>query len=217
MMNAREGLACIVSACAVAACNPLSQQAEPPHQVAVAEERDAQPALVPVQGSDAETQGGRETVQTSTATIDWDAARTDLASRGQSDTGRSFQIESGAAAPPVPVLLPTGIVSPASADRPIYRGVAVGYFAKSPGADYDITISGTNEWYSGGTEGRDAPATEAVFTRTMSGAQVSLNRYGAAYLIEFDCNRATGAAANACIGEAEAMSVANQLVIAGSR
>jgi len=175
--------------------------------------------VIPVQGNDVVTRGGRETVASSEATIDWASARSDLAASGRAESGdvAAFQIASGPDAPPVPVLLPSGIVRPANADRPTYRPLDDGYYAKYPGVAYDLTVSGTNEWYSGGTQDREDPAAEMVFTATMTGAQVALNRYGAAYLMEFECNRAAGFDANGCIDEVEALAVAEQLVITGSR
>jgi len=173
--------------------------------------------LVPVQRQETETRSGRETVRQSTATIDWESARNDLAARGRSAEGVAFQIESGAAAPPVPVLLPSGQVRSAGADRPRYRALDDGYFAKYPGLDYDLVISGTNEWFSGGSRGTEAVASDAVFTRTITGAQVALNRYGAAYLLEFECREAEGRDPSACIDEDEALAVAEQLVITGTR
>ncbi|MEO1407714.1 MAG: hypothetical protein AAFV54_14680, partial [Pseudomonadota bacterium] len=75
-----------------------------------------------------------------TAAIDWQAARADLA--GTSETDESVvQVQSGGSSPPVPVLLPTGIVVPQSeGGGPTYRPTTDGYFATYPGPRYDIVV-----------------------------------------------------------------------------
>ncbi|MEL6284729.1 MAG: hypothetical protein AAFQ18_00835 [Pseudomonadota bacterium] len=175
--------------------------------------------LVPAQGEDATTASGRTAVTESSSTIDWDAARRDMASGTEESFGteRSVQIQSGDDAPPVPVLLPSGLVRPAGASRPTFRAMDDGYFAKYPGVAYDIVVSGTNQWFSGGAGEREDLIDDLVFTRTMTGAQVALNRYGAAYLVEFECNERSGAEISGCITETEALDVASRLVVTGSR
>jgi len=77
-----------------------------------------------------------------------------------------------------------------------------------------VIVNGTNEVI--GTRG-DGPRDETMkYTATAAGAQVSLSRYGADYLVEFECytiNPATGT----CIEEDEAIEVAESLVIRGTR
>ena len=199
---------------AVASCSPA---VEPVDTADTDAGLTGEVVIVPAQSVDAETRAGRETVVTNAARIDWDSARRDLASRSRSLEDGAFQIESGPEAPPVPVLLPSGIVRSAGAARPSYRALDDGYFAKYPGVEYDLTVSGTNEWFAGGATGRDLANSDMTFTQTITGGQVALNRYGAAYLLEFECNRTAGVDANACIDEAEALDVATRLVITGSR
>ena len=79
-----------------------------------------------------------------------------------------------------------------------------------------MTISGTNQVFSG----NGAPATdtgEMRFRTTAAGAMVTLSRYGADYLVEFECNGAAGALGDACVSEEEALEVAQNLVIAATR
>ncbi len=209
------GTLLILAGCGEAALT--DPEARAPARSDATAEQVAEPELVPVQGQETETPRARETVQRDTATIDWTAARNDLAARGLAAEGQAFQIESGASAPPVPVLLPSGLVRPASAERPAYRALSDGYFARYPGPEYDVIISGTNEWFSGGAGGRDTPVGDAVFTRTLTGAQVALNRYGAAYLVEFECRDAEGRAPGDCISEEEALAIARDLQIIGTR
>lgn len=154
----------------------------------------------------------------STAGIDWEAARRDMASVPSSEREQgSFQVESGSAAAPVPVLLPTGIVVPQSAEGGVrFKPMSDGYFATYPGVDYDIVVNGTNEIIGARDAGGTAADTEPAFESTASGAQVVFSRYGADYLIEFECKNATGASPT-CISEDEALEIARKLVIAGTR
>lgn len=159
--------------------------------------------------------GGPKAGTDMTAAIDWAAARADIASAGEADQ-RFVQIQSGSVAPPVPVLLPTGIVTAQSEGGGVmFRPTADGYFASYPGARYDVVMHGTNQvtTVNGEATARDDAS---VFTATIAGAQVALSRYGADYLIEFECNEFTQGS-DTCIEEAEALAVAENLVLAGSR
>ena len=158
-----------------------------------------------------------EAVET-TATIDWEAARRDMASVPGDERGTgAFQVQSGAEAAPVPVLLPTGIVVPQSAEGGVkFQPMSDGYFATYPGVDYDIVVNGSNEVVGARDSGDISGDTEPAFVATASGAQVAFSRYGADYLIEFECKNSSGAAPT-CIGEDEALEIARKLVIAGTR
>ena len=154
----------------------------------------------------------------STASIDWEAARRDMASTPSSSRETTgFQVEAQGSAPPVPVLLPTGIVVPQGAESGVrFQPMSDGYFATYPGIDYDIIVNGTNEVLE--VPGDSAPAedTALTYTPTMTGAQVSFSRYGADYLVEFECKSIEGGEAD-CISEDEALNVTRKLVIAGTR
>lgn len=154
------------------------------------------------------------------AEIDWSAARTDLAasppmSRSVDGSDAAFQVQSGGDAPPVPVLLPTGIVSVQRAGAsPSFRQQEDGYFARYPGVAYDITVHGTN--VIADVPGMEIKRDETVsFAAMMDGAQVSLSRYGADYLVTFECRAAGGG--ETCVSEDEALEVARGLVIVGTR
>lgn len=153
----------------------------------------------------------------STANIDWEAARADMASTSSESRETGFQVASGGSAPPVPVLLPTGIVIPQGAESGVrFQPMSDGYYAAYPGVDYDIIVNGTNE-VIGAAEG-DAASEDSVllFTPTMTGAQVSFSRYGADYLVEFECKSIENGEAS-CIEEQEALDLTQRLVIAGTR
>lgn len=148
------------------------------------------------------------------ATIDWTAARNDVASN--SGTSGNFMTASQEGdPPPVPVMLPTGIVLPQGAESDVkFQPLSDGYFAFYPGTDYNIVVNGTNEII-----GDRAPGTTDTpmrFIPTMSGAQVAFTKYGADYLIEFECTAAEGAHAD-CISEDDALSIADSLVAVRSR
>lgn len=198
----------------IAACGPEPNEPEPA-ETATPEPPAATPVPAPEPASELTDQPDRPEALARVASIDWTAARTDLASQPSDVTPQAFQVESGDLAPPVPVLLPTGIVTAQTVEGrgPTYQPLDDGYFASYPGPVYSVTISGTNVVYD--TNGEDAGDMDAVFVPTMTGGQVSLSRYGADYLIEFEC--VGPGAGNACIDEAEALDVARGLVIAGSR
>ncbi len=151
-----------------------------------------------------------------TSSIDWAAARADRTASG-GEAEQLVQAQSGGVQPPVPILLPTGIVSVQSATGggPVFRQMSDGYVASYPGALYDIVVNGTNQVAA--IDGQQVqPRGEPVFTATVAGAQVALSRYGADYLVEFECHE-TDEETGTCIGEAEALQVAESLVVAGSR
>lgn len=161
----------------------------------------------------------RPTVEAASATIDWAAARADLASASAGEEASGFQIQSGDQAPPVPVLIVPSSARPASAtgETPRFRELPDGYFAHYPGDAYDVTVSGTNEVFATGSGAGARDPDTIRYQATASGAIVSLTRYGADYMVEFECNGLEGTAGEACIDEDEALDVARQLIIAGSR
>lgn len=149
--------------------------------------------------------------------IDWEAARRDLAARGEADT--SFNIQSGSSAPPVPVLLPSGPVRTASAGgpQPQFRPVPDGYFAVFPGEEYNLIVNGTNEVTDapGGSPG-DGESEDLRFVETSTGAMVTFSRYGADYMVEFEC-LGSGEEGGSCITEDEALTAAEEIVISGTQ
>ena len=154
-------------------------------------------------------------VESSPATIDWAAARADVASHSSEDANGNFSVAAQGDAPPVPVMLPTGIVLPQGAESDVkFQNLTDGYFAFYPGTDYNIVVNGTNEVI--GDRAPDVTDTAPRFMDTMSGAQVAFTKYGADYLIEFECTHAEGENAD-CISEEDALSVAESLVPVRSR
>ena len=148
------------------------------------------------------------------ATIDWTAARDDVASNAGS-SGNFMTASQEGDPPPVPVMLPSGIVLPQGAESDVkFQPLSDGYFAFYPGTDYNIIVNGTNEII--GERAPDTTETPMRFIPTMSGAQVAFTKYGADYLIEFECTVADGEHAD-CISEEDALSIADSLVAVRSR
>lgn len=200
----------------VAACGDVVNRGGEPDPAPAPEAPPAETETAPAEAAPEPFEpAARPSVRPESARIDWPAARRDLAERPADAETANFGIESGGSAPPVPVLLPTGIVTPQGAGQPAYRPLNDGYYANYPGTDYDITVSGTNRVY-GSAEGAEDTAGMS-FERMAAGAQVSLSRYGADYLVEFECKGYAGARGDNCVSEEDALQIARDLVIAGTR
>lgn len=145
------------------------------------------------------------------ATINWDAARADLAKR-PSDAPVSVQSVGVEGPPPVPMLLPSGIALPAS-DRPTPPVVtADGYFATYHLPKYDAIVNGSKRSYAAAGQAAQGDKEAMKFTTGEASAQMSFSRYGADYLIEFECREVDGG--DNCITEAEAKEFAESLFVA---
>lgn len=177
----------------LAACGSESQEAAAPEQLT-----------------------GGDTPEAETRAIDWSAAR--RARIEAIDAGQSADIvtvQGNGVGSPVPVLLPTGIVMPQS-ESPTYAPSSDGYFARYPGARYDVIVNGTNEVFGDSAPDMTDEARQTmVFTPIEAGAQISFSRFGADYLIEFECRVLDGE--DSCITEEEAMDVAEGLFVAAAQ
>lgn len=151
------------------------------------------------------------------AAIDWEAARRDLAARPLEDREGSFQVASGDAAPPVPVFLPSAPVSVQGGESDVrFQPMSDGYYAFFPGEKYDTVVNGTNKVIAAPGEEKAARDEAFNFQPTMTGAQIAFSRYGADYLVEFECKELTNGVP-ACITQEEAEAFATDLVISGTR
>lgn len=149
--------------------------------------------------------------------IDWEAARRDLAARPIEEREGSFQIASGDAAPPVPVFLPSAPVSVQGGDSDVrFQPMSDGYYAFFPGEAYDTVVNGTNKVIAAPGEEKSDRTEAFNFQPTMTGAQIAFSRYGADYLVEFECKELTNGVP-ACITQEEAEAFAQDLVISGTR
>lgn len=159
--------------------------------------------------------------------IDWDGARADLAP--SVSRGAVSPQSVGQPAAKVPVLVPGRnaiarsapppgelVTTQSAGSEPIIRQTDDGYFAFYPGAAYNVTINGTNQYVETDEIERTNPDREPKFSVTMAGAQVWLTRYGADYLIEFECN-ILEEGTDTCIDEATAMDMADRLIVVESQ
>jgi len=210
-MSLKYCLAIVSAAALVSACDQLSNEPAAPSSGSAqidATASPAAPAALPNVGPRADAM--------QTAQIDWTSAREDLTGQ-EKGSDELVTIASSAEPAAVPVLLPTGIVTPASAERGVmFRQTSDGYFASYPGEAYDIVINGTN-LIAGTPDANAVRTSEAVFTSSLAGAQLSLSRYGADYLIEFECNIALTPGNDTCITEDEAYEMADKLIVVGTR
>ena len=210
-----HGLAAM-AAMTFTACEPATESPPPPPPMEASGEalldQQADAQKVEIQAAQAEDENIAEA---STARINWRKAREDFAAQSGSEEPLVSIANAGETPPPVPVLLPTGgPVSVAGDGGPRFKQTADGYYAVYKYENYDVIVNGTNEVI--GDRDRRRRGNDLIFTATAAGAQVALSRYGADYLVEFECyviNPATGT----CIEEAEAMGVAESLVIRGTR
>ncbi|MBF20295.1 MAG: hypothetical protein CME88_18170 [Hirschia sp.] len=158
---------------------------------------------------------GGDTPKAETRSIDWAAAR--QARIEAIEAGKSADIvtvQSNGAGSPVPVLLPTGVVMPQNAS-PTYAPSSDGYFAHYPGPKYYIIVNGTDEVFGdSAADMNEDERANMVFTAMEAGAQVSFSRYGADYLIEFECRILDGE--ENCISQEEALDVAKGLFVAAA-
>jgi hypothetical protein len=147
-----------------------------------------------------------------TSTINWDAARADLAKRPASVQGVTIQSAGNSGPPPVPMLLPSGVVSAQSADRPTPPVVTDdGYFATYHLAKYDAIVNGSNKAYTSG-QAAAGNKEEMKFQTGEASASLSFQKYGASYTIDFECRQVDGG--DSCITEKEAKDFANSLFVA---
>jgi hypothetical protein len=167
------------------------------------------PAATDEQNAQVASAGGPPAVA---GAIDWESARADAAKR-PADVVVPQSVGSDPLT--VPMLLPGGIVQTAS-DRPTPPRVTKdGYFATYHLPRYDAIVNGSSKAYQAGAA---APATdkeEMKFTTVEAGAQLAFSRYGADYVIEFECREVDSP--EGCITEAQAKEFADSLFVAASR
>jgi hypothetical protein len=145
------------------------------------------------------------------ATIDWETARADAAKR---PTDVVVPQSVGSEPLTVPMLLPGGIVQAAS-DRPTPPRVTKdGYYATYHLPRYDVIVNGSSKAYAVGGQPA-ADKTEMKFQTVEAGAQLSFSRYGADYVIDFECREVDSP--EGCITEAQAKEFAETLFVAASR
>ncbi len=146
------------------------------------------------------------------AAIDWETARADAAKR-PADVVVPQSV--GSEPLTVPMLLPGGIVQTAS-DRPTPPRVTKdGYYATYHLPRYDVIVNGSSKAYQ--VDGQVPAADKATmkFQTAEAGAQLTFSRYGADYVIDFECREVDSP--DGCITEAQAKEFAETLFVAASR
>ena len=160
-----------------------------------------------------------QTVQTASAPsqdgqIDWTKAQADFTAKRPADAPvlpQSVQDKPS----PVPMLLPSGIVQTAS-DRPTPPVVTKdGYFATYHLPRYDAVVNGSMKAYTGTGQAAQGDKEAMKFTVGEAVASLAFSRYGADYLIDFECREIDGP--QGCITEAEAKEFADSLFVAQTR
>ncbi len=132
----------------------------------------------------------------------FDYARAD-ATPGVAQAVGGMQAQVGRA--PVPVLMPgdlraQSLLSAAES----FKAVEDGYFAVIEGEIYDIIINGTSQYLA--VPGRpEQPADPEAyrFTEAVGGAVLSFSRYGADYIVQFEC-RQVAADGRPCVSRDQA-------------
>jgi hypothetical protein len=173
------------------------------------------PSQNPEQASTSPDQAQLAGPQAVEGQINWDAARADLAKR-PADAPVTVQTAGQDGPSPVPMLLPSGPVSVQSTGAAPTVPVVTkdGYFATYHLARYDAIVNGSQRAYAAGSPPANGKE-EMKFTTSEGAAQLAFSRYGADYVIEFECREIDGA--ESCITEPEAKEFADSLFVAQTR
>ncbi|MDP3492310.1 MAG: hypothetical protein Q8R82_04295 [Hyphomonadaceae bacterium] len=148
-------------------------------------------------------------------TVDWEKARADFTAKRPADAPATVQTAGQDGPSPVPMLLPSGIVQTAS-DRPTPPVVTKdGYFATYHLPRYDAIVNGSMKAYTGTGQAAVGDKEAMKFTLGEAVASLAFSRYGADYLIDFECREIDGP--TSCITEAEAREFAESLFVAQTR
>jgi hypothetical protein len=146
--------------------------------------------------------------------IDWAAARAARAQGAVTDASGVVGVESVGSDVAVPVLLPRGVVVTASDRPPQLVATDDGYFATYETPRFDAIVNGSKRAYAAGSlvAPQAVSEQEMRFTLGEASAQLAFSRFGADYLIEFECREADGG--ESCISEDEAKAFADSLFVA---
>jgi hypothetical protein len=146
--------------------------------------------------------------------VNWEAARADLAKR-PSDAPATVQTAGQDGLSPVPMLLPSIATTQSTDARPTIPVVTKdGYFATYHLPRYDAIVNGSQRAIASG-QAAQGDKEAMKFTTGEASAQLTFSRYGADYVIEFECREVDGAAS--CITEPEAKVFADSLFVAQTR
>jgi hypothetical protein len=144
--------------------------------------------------------------------IDWAAARDAKSKQQITDSPVSVQqVDANAGPPKVPVLLPSGVVQAQNARPPALVQTKDGYFATYHLPQYDAIVNGSQKSYQAGAAAAGGDKSAMKFSTGEGSAQLAFSRFGADYLIEFECREVDGA--NSCITEDQAKEFAESLFV----
>ncbi len=182
----------------------------------VARKQGAAPAIAASPPSATPVATAPQVTGTGERVVDFDAAKAarsaEIASGGAPVDAAMAQIQNNPAArnAKVPVLIPRGIVQAQGAEPPSFRETPKGYYVRMRAAKYDMVVNGTREfWKEGDGPAPAKRAEEYSFEQTEGGASLGFNRFGADYLIEFECREAVED--EGCITREEAIAIAEGL------
>jgi hypothetical protein len=174
-------------------------------------------------GVDKSTAAGGAEPQKNERKVDWGGAEKD-AGAGKAETAQLGPDASGVdpvtkAAAGVPILAPKPTVGAAAAgleQKGVVKATRDGYFAMFEGDTYDVVIHGTKDFYAA-PDGAPKATKERLagykFEIGEGQAQLSFTRYGADYLVEFNCKLPNPLVA--CVTEQEAVAFAERLQAVG--
>jgi hypothetical protein len=170
------------------------------------------PAQAPAAANDQTVQPASTGPQATDSQINWEAARADLAKR-PADAPATIQAVGKDGPVAVPMLLPSIVGAASASDRPTPPVVTEdGYFATYHLPKYDAIVNGSKRAYAAAGQAAQGSKEKMKFTTGEASAQMAFSRYGADYLIEFECREVDGGAS--CITEAEAKEFAESLFVA---
>jgi hypothetical protein len=165
----------------------------------------------PVAANDQPAQPASAGPQATDKQINWEAARADLAKK-PADAPATIQSVGKDGPVAVPMLLPSIVGTASAGDRPTPPVVTEdGYFATYHLPKYDAIVNGSKRAYAAAGQAA-GDKTKMKFTTGEASAQLAFSRYGADYLIEFECRQVDGGAS--CITEPEAKEFAESLFVA---
>lgn len=118
----------------------------------------------------------------------------------------------------VPVLAPASMTEDQAARfAESYRVTPDGYFARIPGADFDVIVNATRAFAVAPAEAGARPREASTYTigESETGLGVTLSRFGADYSIDFACRGEGDEGGADCVTEDAAAAFVEQLIPVG--
>lgn len=118
---------------------------------------------------------------------------------------------------PIPVLAPSGMNEEERAFfAETFRARPDGFFAVIQGPTFDVIINGTKRFSVSPelVKRIDRDGFFYLYETAFSGANISFTRFGADYLLEFEC-RSVASIEQTCLTEEDAVGLADSLIVVG--